>query len=992
MELEAVASVVIEKLKDMLSDEIKDKSLIEEALREMQGVIAGTDEKQRNSEEFKKWAEECLCSLYYVEDTVESFALGIARQNKKWGFVMNHFLVLKNFTACQKLRRKMKRIPSDIKRVIDRNHEATGEQHACSNGITTYMGDQNGGAAEYGDIKDCNNEDSADSKIRLLSAVEQRSYGEEELEVDRKPPRSISDKFLSLDHEKQAKLMHTNIPRRCISNKSLMLDRETQARLMYTNSYDDEELEMFNIRQEVHDVVERLTKTDDDGRARIVQIAGEMGSGKTTLGRAVYGSRKIKNHFKSGCAWVTISKESNKSDVFHNLLKQVGDSKDSVDLTANELETRLLECLNRKNYLIVLDDVQSDQIWEGMKSVFLDSRNGSTLLLITTTVSPMLYVSPPNCIHKVKRLSQKYIWNLFLKKAGWDTCEEGNEHQDSKKQVLKVCCGLPLNTVLLGSMLSTKGVTNRFDYLQKILKSRINWKTEDIVSLSYTNLPDHLKLCTLYLVLFPKEYDIPVRRLLRLWLSEGFVNRKQDIFPEDVVQENFDDLVKRSLIQISKFRSDGSPRRCRLLGVLHDYLLPKAQNIRLFHVHCSTCSTEDSVPLNVRRLVEHASSKNIYSDASRFEHLRSYLSFNFQRKDIPAKEVGSLLSRVITKGFRLLRVLDLEGVYKPSLPENLGDLFHLRYLGLRWTFLDALPSSVSDLPYLETLDVKHTNINNLPTSMWKLKHLRHLNLSHIRLDMPKNSDRDSLPKLLTLWGLSVDDESPVKNGLNRLPNLREAGITFCLSNCEDLLNWISDLTSLQSLRLRSKNDVGHPSHFGDKPLALSRLSNLSHLNLLGELPKLPENLPQSLKVVTLSLSKLTEDPMPIFGKLQQLNVLRLLSDSYMGKKMVCPQGGFEELRVLKLWKLKNLEEWNVEERAMEKIKEINIRCCNKLMSIPRGLTKRTSLKELIITNMEKEFIENVNTFMRRRDVILTCKDYDFTPLPWEHADLTSDRV
>ncbi|XP_060173554.1 putative disease resistance RPP13-like protein 2 isoform X2 [Lycium barbarum] len=986
MELEAVASVVIEKLKDMLSDEkadkrviqklkdmlsdeITNKRVIEEALEKLKRVIADTDEEQRNSEEFKKWAEECLRSLYYVEDTVESFALGVARQKKKWAFLINHSSVLKNFRACQKLRRKMKRIPSDIKRVIDKKSKDTGKQHTCSNGTTTHMGDQNGDAAENGDIKDHNNEDSAESKVR----VQQHSYSmiPEDHPIDKIPLRCVPNKFLMFDRKKYATLKYTNScdeeeveidkkPQRCVSDKSLMLDREKQAKLMYTNSYDEEELDIFDIRQDVHDLVERLTKTADDGRALIVQIDGEMGSGKTTLARAVYGSRNIKKHFGSGCAWVTISKESNESDVLRNLLKQVGNSNDYADLTPEELPNRLLECLNRKKYLIVLDDVQSDQ-WEGLKTVFSDSQNGSTLLLTTTTtVNPMWCVSS---LQNVKSLGQRYSWSLFLKKAGWDTWEESSEHEVLKQRILGVCNCLPLNIVLLGSLLSTKENSDRLDYLQKILKSQTNWKTEDIVSLSYTHLPYHLKLCVLYLVLFPKEYDIPVRRLLRLWLSEGFVERKPNIFPEDVVQENFNDLVKRSMIQISKLRSDGSPRRCRLLGVLHDYLLPKAQNISLFHVHCSTSSGEDLVPWNVRRLVEHASSKNIYSDASRLEHLCSYLSFNFQRKDTPAKEVGSLLSRIIDKGFGLLRVLDLEGVYKPSLPLNLGDLFHLRYLGLRWTFLDALPSSVGDLPYLETLDVKHTNINNLPTSMWKLKHLRHLNLSHMRLDMPKHSDRNSLPELLTLWGLSVDGESPVKNGLDRLLHLREAGITFCLSNCEDLLNWISDLTSLQSLRLRSKNDVGHPSDFGKQPLSLSRLSKLSHLNLLGELPKLPENLPQGLKLITLSLSKLTEDPMPILGKLPQLNVLRLLSDSYMGKKIVCPQGGFEELRVLKLWNLKNLEEWNVEERAMEKLKEINIRCCNKLMSIPSTLMKQRSLKELVITNMHEEFKQNVKKLM-----------------------------
>ncbi|MCD7447910.1 hypothetical protein HAX54_035841 [Datura stramonium] len=991
MELEAVASVVIEKLKDMLSDEIIDKRVIEEALEKMQGIIADTDKEQRNSEEYKKWAKECLCSLYYVEDTVESFALGVDRQKKKWGFLMNRSMVLKNLMVCQKLRRKMKRIPSDIEQAIHKKPKGNGKQHACSNGTTTHIGDHIGGAAENGDINDHNNEDSTESKVRLNSPVQQHSCSTipEDQPIDRIPLKCISDNFFMSDREKSydgKEPEEDRKPLRCTSDKSLMFDREKQAKLLYTNSYNEEELEIFGIKKDVHDLVERLTKKADDGRALIVQIAGEMGSGKTTLARAVYGSRKIRNHFKSGCAWVTISKESSESDVLQNLLKQVGDSKDCADLTTEELPTRILECLNGKNYLIVLDDFQSDE-WKGLKTVFSASQIGTTLLLTTNTADPMW----SNSLHNLERPSEKYCWSLFLKKAGLDTWEEGKEQEDLKQQILGVCNRIPLNIVLLGSLLSTKDGENRLDYLQEILKSQTNWKTEDIVSLSYTDLPYHLKLSVLYLVLFPKEYDIPVRRLLRLWLSEGFVKLKPDILPEDVVQENFDDLVKRNLIQISKLRSDGSPRRCRLSGYLHDHLLPKAQNISLFHVHRSTSSGEDSVPVDVRRLVEYASCKNIYSDASRFERLRSYVSFNFQRKDTPAKEVGSLLSRIIGKGFGLLRVLDLEGVYKPSLPENLGDLLYLRYLGLRWTFLDALPSSVGDLPYLETLDVKHTNINNLPTSMWKLKHLRHLNLSPMHLDMPKHSDRDSLPKLLTLWGLSVDGKSPVKNGLDQLLHLREAGITFCLSNCEDLLNWISGLTSLQSLRLRSKNDVGHPSHFGNKPLSLSKLSKLSHLNLLGELPKLPENLPEGLKVLTLSLSKLTADPLPILGKLRQLNVLRLLSDSYMGKKMVCPEGGFKELRVLKLWKLKNLEEWNVEERAMEKLKEINIRCCNKLMSIPIGLMKQTSLKELVITNMHEEFIQNVEK-LRLGDVILTCKYHDFTPLPWEHADHTSDGV
>ena len=46
-------------------------------------------------------------------------------------------------------------------------------------------------------------------------------------------------------------------------------------------------------------------------------------------------------------------------------------------------------------------------------------------------------------------------------------------------------------------------------------------------------------------------------------------------------------------------------------------------------------------------------------------------------------------------------------------------------------------------------------------------------------------------------------------------------------------------------------------------------------------------------------------------KLPNLRSLKFLAKSYLGKKMVCSLGGFSQLRVLKLWKLEQLEEWDV---------------------------------------------------------------------------------
>ncbi|KAJ9545990.1 hypothetical protein OSB04_025697 [Centaurea solstitialis] len=416
------------------------------------------------------------------------------------------------------------------------------------------------------------------------------------------------------------------------------------------------------------------------------------------------------------------------------------------------------------------------------------------------------------------------------------------------------------------------------------------------------------------------------------------------------------------------WRSDNSPKQCRLASVLHDTLSPKARDISLFHIQRDS-GLEDATGrrFGVRRMVTEtvsSDSKSLNFDPSR---LRSYLSFHRPRKDVPAREVDVFLGRIINRDFRLLRVLDLEGVNKPTLPKKLGHLRLLRYLGLRRTYLDSLPESVGDLSYLETLDVKHTCIDSLPNSIWKLKQLRHLNLNNIRLAMPPSSSLT----LLTLWGMFIDEKVKAIEGLEKLRDLRELDIKFDLSTSQGaLLDWVAKLVHLQSLRLTSVNDMGRPSELVLKSLV--RLDKLSHLRLYGNLQRLPDvkEFPPTIKVLTLSVSQLSMDPMGTLERLPDLIVLRLLA-SFTGERMVCRRGGFKKLEVLKVWNLMELEEWDVEEEAMESLKDLDIRCCHKLKNIPcRLLQKQRCLDELILKGMPDEFVAQTKR-KKSKDTSLT---------------------
>ena len=169
------------------------------------------------------------------------------------------------------------------------------------------------------------------------------------------------------------------------------------------------------------------------------------------------------------------------------------------------------------------------------------------------------------------------------------------------------------------------------------------------------------------------------------------------------------------------------------------------------------------------------------------------------------------------------------------LPEILRKFLHLKYLGLRWTFLDSLPKSIGNLPYLETLDMEHTNIITLPSSIWKAKNLRHLYLNKIHFDVSlQRPSNGSLTNLQTLWGLYIGNRSLVYNCLNKLTAISKLGLTFNSTSVEAIVEWISYLTNLQSLRFRSSDEFGRP-----EALMLGTMTahqKLSDLYLLGQLP------------------------------------------------------------------------------------------------------------------------------------------------------------
>ncbi|CAK7323733.1 unnamed protein product [Dovyalis caffra] len=940
-----------------------------------------------------------LPQAYIVEDIIDTFVLGAELKRRQMLTKLHSCVPLVSLLSQIRFSIEMKKSINDMEGLFHKQEQASE---------TVHEGDS-AGPSISDEQKSAHTTGKSNSNEQIAQAVESRVSDEQPVSTG----TSISDEqqvhpsgepvshFIgagptdsagSVD-QRVSDGQSTQTPRSSFSGKEQAQtvgpitseEEHLQQRQAKISDHLDEELDFVGLKDEVNKLFQATVKRQT--LRFLISVVGAAGAGKTTIVRTVYNRADIVQHFPYR-AWVHVSKEFAAKDLLIDMLKQVTTIKDEERLPLEKLQERVREVLIRKRYLIVFDDVQAFDIWDHLKNAFTNSLNGSRVLLTARNKEITDKIDDAGKFTlELRQLTIDESWTLFLKRVRTD---ESSIDPELRNQIFKKCKGLPLAIVVLGGLLSNKEssswskVIERADFGDDPSKA--------VLALAYQDLPPALKPCLLYLGLFPKEYVIPIRRLFQLWDAEGLVKSSTEESPEDVVEAYFEELLRRNMIEVARWRLDGSPKTCRAPGILYDNVFPNAADSRFFYINRTSIA---ELPYRVRRVAEYSDISNQVSSSDNLESLRSYISFKTRKGDTPADEVDKLLNKIIIrKGFALLSVLDLEHVYKPILSEAIGKLPLLKYLGLRWTFLDSIPNSVGGLPCLETLDVKHTNITCLPMSIWNSKKLRHLYMNEIYLDVSiqKQLASESLGNLLTLWGLLIGKKKPREDWLNRLIGLRKLALTCHFESLKEIIPWISKLMNLHSLKLRSIDEFSRPSSLELE--AMSMPHKLSELYLLGKLS--PDigvlRLPQTLKMLTLSVSKLEKDPMSELGKLPNLSILRLFARSYLGKEMICEGKGFPELRVLKLWTLEELEQWTVQEGSMPRLRELEIRRCEKLKETGGWKRLTKTLKELILTNMPDALVKGIKQSKEWANVPVIVNIWDFAPLPARENGANSFRI
>ncbi|XP_078170455.1 disease resistance protein RPP13-like [Carex rostrata] len=701
---------------------------------------------------------------------------------------------------------------------------------------------------------------------------------------------------------------------------------------------DDPSVVGFNPHRD--NIVQQLLDTSTKRRA-IISIVGPGGLGKTTLARKVYNSNDVKRQFDVQI-WVAISQEFNLMDILRKIIEQV------KPLLPNDLQrgeqhllTKLYKTLNGKKYFLVLDDIWTSDLWTQIGGVLPDEIGSG--VIITTRIQNIIGDAEP---YKLPYLTEKPSLELLLKKA-LPNRDLSREYPDDLyelgKQFVEKCGGLPLALVVLGGLLSKRPAN--YAVWSKMLQT-MNWGIDGrectkIIATSYNYLPFVLKSCFMYLAVFPEDHEINAESLIQLWVAERLIPVEESRTLEDTAEIFLEDLVQRSLVQVSERSHVGSIRSCRIHDLLREVAIQKAKEDNFVTICSKPPDNWMSVAKARRVAVHYSGCDELMKHAN--PNLRSLLCFEWPLPNCSQQ--------------RLLKVLGDMQYYsgKPINFECFHGLTHLRYCKLVATGLintTSFESFISGLKFVETLDFSAVDdVGELPECIWNVKTLR-----HVRLPWPTSGPSSSadIRTLQTLWGVKSRESWNAQ--LPKLPNLRNLDIevksSFSWVLFAKLLDTLKHLTSLvligYQMPLEIVNMQRFPFYRHLQSLCLTDVSPSVENKLSLQVGMFPIHITE----LTLGSLQFNVDPLSVLERLCNLRQLSLVKQD--NQKMSCSAGGFKQLHELEFMDLSNLEELEIRSGAMPILKEVRLLSC-RMLGVPLGLQYLSNLK-----NLKVEFCTKLN--------------------------------
>ncbi|KAK4394846.1 Late blight resistance protein R1-A [Sesamum angolense] len=549
---------------------------------------------------------------------------------------------------------------------------------------------------------------------------------------------------------------------------------------------------------------------------QFIPISGLPGIGKTTLARSLYDDEDMEQKkFFQVRSWVTVSQESRPGDILSKLLSSieiVGQSRDATDSikkmgdrasedSAAQLGVNLHQRLFNVKYFIVIDDMWDLKVWNEVSNYLPDNKNGSRILL-TTRIAEVAKKVNPHIQHEMEPLNEKDSWILLCDKAFEDGICPPHLEEVGKK-ISEHCDGLPLSLTVVGGLLSqkTKKVED-WEFVKEDIYAAVESADRkenrylEILSLSYNHLPGRLKGCFLYMGAFPEDSEILASKLIKLWVTEGFLTTPPTSHSlEQVARHSLNELIDRNLISRRRITSDSQIKTCGVHDSLRALAVDESRKQRFFFSRYRYVQDLPEGSDRLRRLSVHKNVlmclENVYNSTISIKSARTLLYAGpHHHHPFP-----------FPLTFDLLRVLDALTLYFIEFPKEVVELIHLRYLSL--TYNGKIPSSVSNLRNLQVLIVRQypkiifLGASILPVEIWNMPQLRHLLFTESNLPSLSGIEIDANNSVLLGNLQSLSDVHAAccnENVLRHVPNLRKLGtwveepsaVHLCLNQLEKL--------------------------------------------------------------------------------------------------------------------------------------------------------------------------------------------------------------
>ncbi|KAF8668944.1 hypothetical protein HU200_052154 [Digitaria exilis] len=449
---------------------------------------------------------------------------------------------------------------------------------------------------------------------------------------------------------------------------------------------------------------------------------------------------------------------------------------------------QLRSYLENKRYLVVIDDVWTKLAWETIQCALPKNANTSRIIMTTriNSLGQFCSTSDEGFMYQMKPLSRSDSENLFLKRIFCGKDKFPVQLEGIKNEILEKCDGLPLAIVTLASLLAAKPRTkeeweralNSISYMHE--KDSGLEVMDKILSLSYNELPHHMRNCLLHLGTFPEDHEIYKDILVWRWIAEGFVAEKQGYTLEQAAESYFYEFINRNLIQpitlVPRYGMCAVEEGCRVHDIVLNFLISRSVEENFV-----TLLDSQGLPSSDRRIrrlsvwYNPIHSMAVFRGTMDLSHLRSISICNVNAEGWAMPTVFDL---------PVLRVLDLEEYNDLRVvdPDGLWILFHLRYLRFGGAIGLMLPAQIGNLQYLQTLDLSGAKATQLPKSIVQLKRL--VCLVGYQLIMPDGfGNMESLQELGNLDGCKCSIS--FGEDLALLSKLRVLRVTFMWGSTGD---------------------------------------------------------------------------------------------------------------------------------------------------------------------------------------------------------------